>query len=119
MERRILGTEKVTLINGDVMDVDIYAVRLSEKNHFSTKHRSKSVIGSGKNKSISIDIFDDKIIESIMNIALNGKIEFTDIDSCEDDLYNKYFNKEAYVGSEGTNSKNSNTSEQSEAKEDQ
>jgi hypothetical protein len=115
IERRILGTESLKLIDGSEKEVNIYAVRLSEKNQLSRKHRKKIVIGTGANKTVDIDIHDDEIIKGILDIAFQGQISYDDLDFDADWVYNKYFNPKNIVDK----SKNSNTSESSEVKEGQ
>jgi len=122
IKRRILGTEKVILVDGTEKEINIFAVTLSEKNQLSRIHRKRVVIGTGNNKTADVEIHDDEIIKGMLDIAFQGQILYEELDSTEGDLYNKYFNKQAYTSKEskeGENSKNSNTSEQSEAKEDQ
>ena len=112
MKRRILGTENLRLIDGTTKEVTIYAVKLSEKNFLSRKYRKKTIIGSGNNKSFDIEIHDDEIIKGVLDIAFQEQICYDDLDWSEDWVYDKYFNPKNYIGNEGKNSKNSNTSEQ-------
>ena len=98
MERRILGKENLRLIDGSKKEVNIYAVKLSEKNHITRKHRTKMIVGTGKDKSVDTEIHDDRIIEDILNIAFNGEVLFDDLDFGEDWVYSKYFNPNNYIG---------------------
>lgn len=107
MERRILGEEIVKLIDGTEREIKIYAVKLSEKNQLSRKYRKKILIGTGKDKSINVEVHDDEIIKGILDIAFNKQIEYDDLDFSEDWVYNKYFNPKKIVDK----TKNSNTSE--------
>ena len=115
MERRILGEEIVTLVDGTKKEVKIYAVKLSEKNQLSRKHRQKVTVGTGKDKTLAVDIHDDKIIEGVLKIAFNGQIEYDDLDFGEDWVYDKYFNPKKIIDK----SKKDNTSGSSEVTEDQ
>jgi len=115
IKRRILGNETLKLVDGSEKDVTIYAVTLSEKNHLARKHRKKVILGTGNNKTVDVEIYDDEIIKGILDIAFQGQIKFDDLDFGEDWVYDKYFNPKNYVGG----SKNSNTSGQLEVKEDQ
>lgn len=115
IKRRILGEELLLLVNGEEREVKIWSLGLTEKNSIAKKHRERVIVGTGHNKQMSTDIHDDRIIEDILNIAFQGQILAADLDESMGWVYDKYFNKEAYVGKE----KKSNTSESSEVKVDQ
>ena len=112
VERRILGKETVHLIDGTSKEVDIYAVKLSEKNYLQRKYRKKVAVGTGKDKQIAVEVQDDEIIKGILEIALGKQVDYDDLDYFEDDIYDKYFTKQ-----EVSNEKKSKLPESSEDRE--
>lgn len=110
IQRRILGGETILLIDGQEKEVKIWSIGMTEKNAISTKHRERIVVGTGNNKTMAVDVHDDLIINDILNLSFQGQIIAEDLDESMAWVYNKYFNKDAYVGKE----KKSNTSESSE-----
>jgi hypothetical protein len=108
LKRRILGKEKILLIDGSEVVVDVYSVALTEKNQIERKCRTNLVIGTGIERSITTQYEDDRVVEEMLKIALQGQIDINDIDCSMDELYIKYFDPKRYVGNE----KKSNTSEQ-------
>ena len=100
MERRILGTEKVILLDGTDREITIKAVGFYEKLKLQQKYTKTQFINGYSYKVVD----EVAIMEEIFRKCIEGA-NIEELDYNAQEIYNKYFNKS------GDDTKKSETSE--------
>jgi len=86
MDRKVLGTEKISLLNGEEKTVNVYAIGHYEKTQFIRKY-TKDVYDKGHHYKTVDEL---AIVDEILKVALSEvNIEHLDYDA--HDIYQKYF----------------------------
>jgi len=88
VERRVLGKEKLVLVDGTEVEVSVHAVGFVEKYDLVKKHTTRT-----REKGFSyVEIDEISIRNDVLKIALPD-IEINSLDYNMEELYNKYFGK--------------------------
>ena len=91
-DRRVLGKEKITMLDGSEKEVNFYAISFKEKNNIMSKH-TKVETDNRNTQKYNTDAMS--IMIDTLELGLQNQVEFSHIDCNSDlnDYYKKYYTK--------------------------